>query len=129
MNPLPFDLVMFDLDGTLIETAPEICDATNDTLAQFGRPLVTQAQVNDWIGHGTQTLLVQALAAAGGTTTDAVAIRAQMDKAVKALTNANNPSSLEGIDDKGGTINDTRVGVVENGKIKEVKLSTLNAAK
>lgn len=72
MNPLPFDLVMFDLDGTLIETAPEICDATNDTLAQFGRPLVTQAQVNDWIGHGTQTLLVQALAAAGGTTTDAV---------------------------------------------------------
>ncbi|MDO9203545.1 MAG: HAD hydrolase-like protein, partial [Hydrogenophaga sp.] len=56
-----FDLVMFDLDGTLIETAPEICDATNDTLTQFGLPPVTQQQVNDWIGHGTQTLLVQAL--------------------------------------------------------------------
>ena len=27
---------MFDLDGTLIETAPEICDAVNDTLQQFG---------------------------------------------------------------------------------------------
>ncbi len=67
-----FDLVMFDLDGTLIETAPEIADATNDTLAQFGLPLVTQQQVNDWIGHGTQTLLVQALAASRQTTEPAV---------------------------------------------------------
>jgi phosphoglycolate phosphatase len=67
-----FDLVMFDLDGTLIETAPEICDATNDTLTQFGLPPVTQQQVNDWIGHGTQTLLIQALAASSRTTQDAV---------------------------------------------------------
>ena len=57
-----FDLVMFDLDGTLIETAPEICDAVNDTLQALALPLVTQNQVNDWIGHGTRTLLVQALA-------------------------------------------------------------------
>jgi phosphoglycolate phosphatase len=68
----PFQLVMFDLDGTLIETAPEIADATNDTLTQFGLPAVTQQQVNDWIGHGTQTLLVQALAAAQGTSQAAV---------------------------------------------------------
>ena len=68
----PFQLVMFDLDGTLIETAPEIADATNDTLAQFGLPAVTQQQVNDWIGHGTQTLLVQALAATQGISQEAV---------------------------------------------------------
>lgn len=68
----PFDLVMFDLDGTLIETAPEIADATNDTLTQFGLPAVTQQQVNDWIGHGTQTLLVQALAAAQGISQEGV---------------------------------------------------------
>lgn len=71
-NPRAFDLVMFDLDGTLIETAPEIADATNDTLTQFGLPPVTQQQVNDWIGHGTQTLLVQALAASRQTTESAV---------------------------------------------------------
>lgn len=58
----PFDLVMFDLDGTLIETAPEICDAVNDTLQALGLRVVSQTQVNDWIGHGTRTLLVQALA-------------------------------------------------------------------
>jgi phosphoglycolate phosphatase len=58
----PFDLVMFDLDGTLIETAPEICDAVNDTLRHFGLPEVTQDSVNRWIGHGTRELLIQALA-------------------------------------------------------------------
>ena len=62
-----FDLVMFDLDGTLVETAPEIADAVNDTLRRFELPEVTQQQVNDWIGHGTRTLLIQALAFAGKT--------------------------------------------------------------
>jgi phosphoglycolate phosphatase len=72
MSGLDRDLVMFDLDGTLIETAPEIADATNDTLAQFGLPTVTLEQVNNWIGHGTQALLVQALASAGQTTAETV---------------------------------------------------------
>lgn len=67
-----FDLVLFDLDGTLIETAPEIADAVNDTLTEFGQPAVTQQQVNDWIGHGTRELLIQALAWCQGTSTNAV---------------------------------------------------------
>ena len=58
----PFDAVMFDLDGTLIETAPEIADAVNLTLREVGLRSVTQQQVNDWIGHGTLELLIQALA-------------------------------------------------------------------
>jgi len=58
----PFKLVMFDLDGTLIETAPEICDAVNDTLRHFGLAEVPQGNVDRWIGHGTRELLVQALA-------------------------------------------------------------------
>ena len=62
--PASFDMVMFDLDGTLIATAPEICDAVNDTLRRFEMPEVTQ--VNDWIGQGTHELLIQALAYVGG---------------------------------------------------------------
>lgn len=65
--PKPFDLILFDLDGTLIETAPEICDAVNDTLTHFDMAQVTQTQVNDWIGHGTRELLIQALAFVGMT--------------------------------------------------------------
>jgi len=61
-------LVMFDLDGTLVETAPEICDAVNDTLSHFALAPVAQQQVNDWIGHGTHSLLVQALAFSQGQT-------------------------------------------------------------
>ena len=63
----PFDLIMFDLDGTLVETAPEISDAVNDTLRSFRLPEVPQQQVNDWIGHGTLELLIQARAATGKT--------------------------------------------------------------
>ena len=68
----PLRLVLFDLDGTLVDTAPEIADAVNDTLAQCGLPLVRQQQVNDWIGHGTRTLLIEALASAQGRAVEAV---------------------------------------------------------
>lgn len=70
--PAVFDLIMFDLDGTLIETAPEICDAVNDTLTHFDMALVEQTQVNDWIGHGTRELLIQALAFVGKTSLERI---------------------------------------------------------
>jgi len=72
MPAYPYDLILFDLDGTLIETAPEIADAVNDTLTRFELPLVTQQQVNDWIGHGTRELLIQALAFVGDTSANLV---------------------------------------------------------
>ena len=61
-----FDLVMFDLAGTLVDTAVELADAVNDTLAELGHRPVTEAQVRDWIGHGTRALMVNALADATG---------------------------------------------------------------
>lgn len=67
----------FDLDGTLVETAPEIADAVNDTLRYFDWPEVTLQQVNDWIGHGTKELLIQALACV--THTSAAAVRTGPD--------------------------------------------------
>lgn len=62
-----FDLVMFDLDGTLVATAPEIADAVNDTLRRFALPPVGEAQATLWIGHGSHRLLAQAVASASGT--------------------------------------------------------------
>ena len=72
MSGNPFDLVLFDLDGTLIETAPEIADAVNDTLSALGHPAVSQQEVNDWIGHGTRELLIKALAKVLGASTQQV---------------------------------------------------------
>lgn len=72
MTAYPYDLILFDLDGTLIETAPEIADAVNDTLTEIGLAPVEQARVDRWIGHGTRELLIQALACRWGEPADAV---------------------------------------------------------
>jgi phosphoglycolate phosphatase len=60
------ELVVYDLDGTLVETAPEICDAVNDVMAHFGWPTVEESQIERWIGFGTGALLVEAVARATG---------------------------------------------------------------
>lgn len=60
-----------------------------------------------------------------GTVTDAVAIRGKLDAAYKTMPKALNTGPVEGVADNGGTIIDPRVAVVEGGKIREVKLSTL----
>lgn len=59
-------LYMFDLDGTLVDTAPEIADATNALLASARLPQVDEALVRQWIGHGTRELLAQAVAHVSG---------------------------------------------------------------
>lgn len=69
---LAYDLVLFDLDGTLVETAPEIADAVNDTLREFAWTEASQAQVEAWIGHGTGELLVQAVATAAAMSVEQV---------------------------------------------------------
>lgn len=54
-------LIIFDLDGTLIETVSEIADATNDTLRALGLAEVSESRVRNLIGHGTRELLINAL--------------------------------------------------------------------
>lgn len=68
----PFDLVMFDLDGTLVATSGELADALNDTLLHLGLDAVAQEQVDRWIGHGAVALLAQALAVQQGRTPELV---------------------------------------------------------
>ncbi len=67
-----YQAILFDLDGTLAETAPEIADALNDTLGALGLPPVAPDLAARWIGHGTRELLVQGLAHARHTSHDAV---------------------------------------------------------
>ena len=67
-----WDAIFFDLDGTLVQTSPEIADAVNDTLRHFGWPEAAQDQVDRWIGHGTRELLIQALTQATGQSDEAV---------------------------------------------------------
>ena len=61
-----FDAVLFDLDGTLVDTAPDIADAVNRVLENRGLAPAREAWVRDRIGHGSRALLTQAYAAAVG---------------------------------------------------------------
>ena len=77
-----FEAYFFDLDGTLVETAPEIADAVNDTLRYFDWSVVTQQQVNDWIGHGTKELLIMALASVTKSSVEAVRVSDDLKQAL-----------------------------------------------
>lgn len=66
MTDFPFDIVGFDLDGTLVDTSADLTVATNHALALAGRPPLTQEQVKPMIGLGAKHMLEQGLLATGG---------------------------------------------------------------
>ncbi len=55
--------VMFDLDGTLVHTAPEIAAAINRMLAELGLSELAQPQIQNYIGEGAQMLVRRCVAA------------------------------------------------------------------
>ncbi len=60
-----FDVVVFDLDGTLADTAADLADALNHALEALGRPPLPLDQIRLMVGHGTKALLRKGLAARG----------------------------------------------------------------
>lgn len=54
-------LVMFDLDGTLIDSAPDIAIAVNKTLNELGLTSVSEDKIRLWVGNGAQMLIRRAL--------------------------------------------------------------------
>lgn len=56
--------VLFDLDGTLIDTAPDLAAALNLALQRQGLRAASLEQVRSWIGDGTRASLAKALRAA-----------------------------------------------------------------
>jgi len=61
-----FDAVVFDLDGTLVDTAPDILAYLNDMLAELGRPGLAPSSAQSMIGDGVKSLLLRGLEASGG---------------------------------------------------------------
>jgi phosphoglycolate phosphatase len=65
MSSLPFKVIVFDLDGTLADTAPDLAAALNHSLVALGRPAVPPQSVRHLVGHGARALLRRGLAASG----------------------------------------------------------------
>ena len=61
----PFPLVIFDLDGTLVDSLSDISEAVNRMLADLGLPQFDQATIRNWVGDGVGPLVASALQAAG----------------------------------------------------------------
>lgn len=57
--------IVFDLDGTLIDSAPDIQGIANHLLAREGRPPLTLPEVHGFIGHGAGTFVQRMRAARG----------------------------------------------------------------
>ncbi|WP_422599422.1 HAD hydrolase-like protein, partial [Pseudomonas sp.] len=55
-------LVMFDLDGTLVDSVPDLAAAVDKSLLQLGQPAAGIEQVRDWVGNGARVLVRRALA-------------------------------------------------------------------
>jgi len=53
--------ILFDLDGTLVDTAPDIAAAVDASLRELERPSLDDAQVRSFIGRGVDVLLHRAL--------------------------------------------------------------------
>ena len=53
--------ILFDLDGTLIDSSPDLATAANRMLESLGHPSVSLEQVEGWIGHGVTQLVRRCL--------------------------------------------------------------------
>lgn len=65
MRAAPLRVVMFDLDGTLVHTAPDIAIALNQALAAHALPAIDLARVRGYVGGGALVLVQRALAGLG----------------------------------------------------------------
>ena len=64
LHPLPVEqlkLLVFDLDGPLIDSAQDLCNSVNATLSQFGRERLPDPVVAGYIGDGAIMLMRRAL--------------------------------------------------------------------
>jgi phosphoglycolate phosphatase len=55
-------LVMFDLDGTLVDSVPDLAAAVDCMLLALGRPAAGVERVREWVGNGARVLVRRALA-------------------------------------------------------------------
>ena len=54
--------IFFDLDGTLVDSVPDLTAAVNVMLRQLDLPMREEAQVRTWVGNGMDNLIRRALA-------------------------------------------------------------------
>ncbi|MDB5406217.1 MAG: cbbZ1, partial [Rhodospirillales bacterium] len=62
---MKYPFIVFDLDGTLVDSLPDIAAAVNGALAEIGAAPLPLGQIRDMVGDGSPALMRRALAASG----------------------------------------------------------------
>jgi phosphoglycolate phosphatase len=73
LRPVPIEslrLLVFDLDGTLIDSAQDLCNSVNATLLNFGREALADEVIATYIGNGALMLVRRAFKTDDGTEID-----------------------------------------------------------
>lgn len=56
-----FDAFVFDLDGTLVDTLPDLVTITNKALEEEGYPARSEGEILSYVGNGLRSLMAQAV--------------------------------------------------------------------
>lgn len=75
-RPIPtaqLKLLVFDLDGTLVDSAQDLCNSVNAALIEFGLKPLADPTIAGFVGNGAPLLVRRALAMASGATVEQVA--------------------------------------------------------
>jgi phosphoglycolate phosphatase len=68
--PVTPRLIVFDLDGTLIDSRIDLCNSVNATLSHLGKPALPEAVIASYIGDGVSMLVRRAIGDPEGDSTD-----------------------------------------------------------
>lgn len=107
-----YKVIGFDLDGTLINTLPDLTLVVNSMFLEHGFPTVTQQQVLSWVGKGADIFFQNAIAYTGKVFDAAqqVSLRTSFDKfyatyvCEESTLYPNVKATLETLKEKGFTL-------------------------
>ncbi len=66
MKTIDAKLIIWDLDGTLIDSKRDIAFAVNETLERIDHPPISEEEIYSYVGNGVRPLIERAVAASGG---------------------------------------------------------------
>ncbi|MCG7910198.1 MAG: phosphoglycolate phosphatase, partial [Candidatus Thiodiazotropha taylori] len=55
------EMILIDVDGTLVDSVPDLAYCVDEMMKQLGRPVYGEAKVRDWVGNGVERLVRRAL--------------------------------------------------------------------
>lgn len=103
-TPLPIRAVMIDLDGTLLDTIPDLAVAANMMLAEMQRPTLPEATIRNFVGKGINNLIERTLTGSLDGKPDAESFQRALPIYERSYTAVNGrhttvyPGVMEGLD-------------------------------